>query len=260
MKPVSDTVCCVVDYGSFTSLAVKLAETCKRVYYHRPINQEYRKAWDFALGEGVPGIETVESFINPEIVSECDWWIFPDIGYGGEQRYLRSIQKPVFGSMGADVLERLRSKFVRTIKELSLPLPHSEIITGLDNLDSYLKEHDDKWVKIDQFRGDQETFYHQDYEHSLEILASLRLKWLGIHNWIVFVVQDNLPDAQEIGYDGGNIDGQFPESSFQGYEKKNELYLGAMTMYEDLPDEIKYVNEAFAPVLKLAWLPQLFRR
>jgi hypothetical protein len=58
----------------------------------------------------------------------------------------------------------------------------------------------------------------------------------------------------EVGYDGWMItapDGSplFPESSFQGYEKKNQLYLGAEMPYTDLPEAILTVNEKFAPVL-----------
>lgn len=249
MKSVEETVCCVVDFGSFISLAKRLSETCAKVYYHRSIEREYRSAWDFSIGEGVPGIECIESFMDPEIVNEVDWYAFPDIGYGGEQRYLRSIGKPVLGSLGGDELERLRTRFLKTIKEVGLPVPEYVVLRGMDNLESYLKQTTEKWVKINEFRGDMETWFHQDYEHSREMLLSLRQKWLGIEKSIVFVVQENLPDAQEIGYDGMCIRGQFPESSFQGYEKKNELYLGAMTQYKDLPEEVRYVNESIAPKL-----------
>lgn len=249
MKSVEETVCCVVDYGSFTSLAQKLGEVCSKVYYHRPVNTEYRKAWDFAIGEGVPGIECIESFMEPDIVKEVDWYCFPDIGYVGEQKYLRGIGKPVFGSLGGDELERLRTKFLKVIKEVGLPVPKYDVIRGLDNLESYLKQNEEKWVKLNEFRGDMETWFHQDYEHSKEMLLSLRQKWLGIERYVVFVVQENIPDAQEIGYDGMCIQGQFPESSFQGYEKKNELYLGAMTAYKDLPEEVRFVNESIAPKL-----------
>lgn len=250
MNPVEETTVCVVDFGSFLSLAEKLSETCKKVYYHRSIEREFRSVGDFSIGDGIPNLEVVESFMHPDIVKECDWYCFPDIGYGGEQQYLRSIGKPVWGSNGADELERLRSRFIKTVNDVGLPVAKSKVIRGLDNLSEYLKENENCWVKINEFRKDMETWKHIDYTHSLPMLQRLAVVFGGCRNAVVFVVQDEIDDATEIGYDGWSIDGWFPDSSFQGYEKKNELYLGAQTKYDDLPEEVRFVNEAFSKVLE----------
>lgn len=250
MKSVSEITVCVVDFGSFISLAEKLGETCAKVYYHAPIEREFRNLDDEVIGLGVPGVERVESFMHPEIVRETDLYVFPDIGYEGEQLYLRSIGKPVWGSFGADELERLRTRFIDTVQKLGLPLVHSEKIRGLDALCEYLRDKKNVWVKVNEFRDNMETWHHQDWLHSQPLLRRLYIRFAVAPQKVWFVVQDALDGATEIGYDGLSVDGWFPDSSFQGYEKKNQLYLGAMTPYDRLPEAVRLVNEKFSPVLR----------
>ena len=175
---------------------------------------------------------------------------FPDIGWGGTQRLLRSDGKAVWGSMGADDFELYRTRFLKLLKELNLPIINSVTIVGLTKLAEYLKTVKNKWVKINRFRENMETWHHRDWPHTERILDDLAVQFGGVKNLVVFVVQDDIESDLEVGYDGWTVDGQFPESSFQGYEKKNELYLGARTRYVDLPDEIKMVNESISPLLK----------
>lgn len=250
MKDIKELVCTVVDFGSFESLAEKLAESYGKVYYHTALEREFRNLHDAVIGYGIPNIEKVESFMDPDLVKETDLYVFPDIGYGGEQRYLRSIGKPVWGSNGGDELERLRTRFVDTVKKLGLPMVHSEKIRGLSALSEYLKDKKNLWVKINEFRDNMETWHHQDWLHSLPTIRSLYVLFGGASELVWFVVQDALDGATEIGYDGLSVDGWFPDSSYQGYEKKNELYLGAMTPYDKLPEEIRMVNEKFSKVLE----------
>ena len=42
MKPVSDVVCLVADYGYFANLAEKLSESFKKQYYYSPVETEFR--------------------------------------------------------------------------------------------------------------------------------------------------------------------------------------------------------------------------
>lgn len=249
MKEVQELNVCVVDFGSFESLAEKLSETCKQVSYHSPIEREFRSIDDAAIGYGIPNVQKVESFMDPDFVKETDLFVFPDIGYGGHQRYLKSIGKPVWGSMGGDELERLRTRFVDVVKKLGLPMVHSEKIRGLDNLCEYLKDKKNVWVKVNEFRDNMETWHHQDWLHSQPMLRRLYIKFAVAPELVWFVVQDALDGATELGYDGWSVDSWFPDSSYQGYEKKNELYLGSQTQYDDLPEEVRLVNEKFAPVM-----------
>ena len=250
MKPVSDVVACVVDYGTFTCLAEKLSETYAKVYYHTPVDDEYRDAKDCVIGDGIPGITRIDELVTPETMREVDLWVFPDIGWGGLQRFLREHGKAVWGSMGADELELYRTKFNRAIKALGLQIIDSVTIKGVTNLALHLKEVKNKWVKINKFRQNMETWHHIDWDHSQRMLEYLAYEFGGVKELVTFVVQDDLETDVEVGYDGWCIDGQYPDQCFQGYEAKNELYLGSLLKATEMPEAVQIVNEAMAPVLK----------
>ena len=81
-------------------------------------------------------------------------------------------------------------------------------------------------------------------------MSYMRDEFGGVSEKIVFIVQEPIPDAVEVGYDGFSIDGKYPGKSFQGYELKNELYLGSWLESDEMPEMVIRVNEAIAPVLK----------
>jgi hypothetical protein len=249
-KTVEELTACVIDYGTFLALADKLAETYKTVYYYCPIEKEFKSIADASIGEGLDGVKKIHDFLDPDIFNTIDLFIFPDIGYGGLQKYLRSIGKAVWGAMGADELELFRDLFLETLEKVKLPTPDSKVIYGLTALGKYLKVVKNKWVKINCFRGDMETWYHINYDYSIRTLESLAVIFGGVKEQITFVVQETINSEVEVGYDGWCIDGNYPSKSFQGYEKKNELYLGTVLSNDNLPEEIKYVNEKMSPVLK----------
>ena len=250
MKEVSEITACVVDYGSFISLADKLSETYRRVYYYSPFEQEYQGVKTSVIGVGLNRVQRLDEFMDPAILKDIDLFIFPDIGYGGLQRYLRSIGKLVWGSMGASDLELYRTYFLKVLDDLGLPIIHSVKITGLTKLADHLKTVKNKWVKINRFREDMETWHHLDYLHSQRELERLALKFGPTKEYAVFVVQDDIGDAREIGYDGLTVDGQYPALSYSGYEKKNELYLGSLLKNTNLPEPVRLVNEAMSPLLR----------
>lgn len=250
MKDVSKVTALVADYGTFLSLADKLSESYAKVYYYSPFETEYQDAKKCVIGTGIPNVERCDDYMDTDIIAEVDCWIFPDIAFGGHQRYLRSIGKAVWGSMGGSDLELYRTRFLKMLEEVGLPVAPSKVVRGLCALEATLKTEKDKWVKINRFRANMETWHHIDYEHSIPMLRYLGDEFGGVSEKIVFVVQDPIPNAQEVGYDGFCIDGQFPSKSYQGYEKKNELYLGSWLKKEEMPEMVQRVNEAISPVLK----------
>lgn len=249
MKDVSEIVCCVVDYGTFTDLAVTLSRTFAKQYYHTPVQEEYLDVKKCCLAKGVAGIERVDDFMHPDIVDEVDLWVFPDIGFGGHQQYLRAIGKPVWGSMGLHSMELYRTKFMEFLDSVDLPVVPTVTITGLENLAEHLKSVTNKWIKVNRYRANMETWKHINYAHSIPKLNCLACEFGGMASQITFVIQDEIETSVEIGYDGWTVRGQFPKSSFQGYEKKNELYLGSLLDYHELPEAIRAVNEAMGPLL-----------
>jgi hypothetical protein len=248
MKDLADITCLTVDYGTFLSLADKMGEKVARSLYYSPFETEYRDARKCIIGTGLANVERVDEW--QEMIGEIDLFIFPDIGYGGLQRYLRSIGKAVWGGNGASDLELYRTRFMEKLGQLGLPVAPSKVIKGLTALSDHLKTVEDRWIKVNRFRENMETWHHKTYAHSEPILEWLAVEFGGVAEHVVFVVQEPIEHAAEIGYDGWNIDGQFPEASFQGYEKKNQLYLGTWLEADQMPDEVKNVNEALAPYLK----------
>lgn len=247
MKPVEEVVACVYDYGTFLSLAEGLAETMEKVYYCSPINQEYQDIRQCIIGAGLDRVERLDEPLDK--LDEIDLFIFPDIGWAGLQRHLRRLGKTVWGHFGANDIEVYRTLFLDILKEVGLPTVRNERIVGISALNDYLRTCENKWVKINRFRNNTETWHHRTYAQSVNTLDSLAVIFGGAKDEIVFIVQDDIKSDLEIGYDGWCIDGGYPSASFQGYEKKNELYLGSVLEYENLPEEIRLVNEALAPVL-----------
>lgn len=252
MKPVEEVTACVIDYGTFASIAEVLARDMRRVYYHTPFAQEYQDVRECIQGAGLDKVERLDYIFDPAVYDSIDLWVFPDIGYGDLQRLLRRDGKAVWGHFLANEIEVYRTLFLDTLKEAKLPMVHNEVITGMDELNRYLKRTENKWVKVNRFRNQMDTWHHKTYMESRATLDSLAVIFGGARNEIVFVVQDDIPtdDGGEAGYDGWCIDGQYPVRSFQGYEKKNELYLGSLLDYTDLPEEIRTVNDALSPILR----------
>lgn len=250
IKAVEDVIACVVDYGTFTALSEKLAESYGKVYYYTPIEKEYQDIKDHMTGFGLKKVIKLDDLFDPAIFSSIDLFIFPDIGYGGLQTHLRSIGKAVWGSMGADQLELHRDLFIQILHDVGLPTIKSKTIQGLTALGRYLKQVSNKWIKVNRYRENMETWYHLDFIHSAPRLNSLAVVFGGACEQVIFVVQDVIESDMECGYDGWCIDGKFPDKSFQGYEKKNELYLGAVLDAKDIPEEITYVNDKLVSVLE----------
>lgn len=249
LKPIEDVTACVVDYGTFCSIAEKLAESMKTVYYYSPYEVEYQDIRDYSRGFGLEKVRKLDELYDPKVFPKIDLFVFPDIGFSSLQTHLRSLGKAVWGHMGATELELNRDLFLEVLQGVGLPVIPYEKLIGLSALSDYLRENENKWVKINRFRANMETWHHKDWKGSEDYLASLGVMLGGLREHVIFIAQDELESDLELGYDGWCVDGEYPSQSFQGYEKKNELYLGAVLADDDLPDEIKLVNKAMAPVL-----------
>lgn len=248
MKNYKDVTALVLDYGSFAWLANDLGKSFKKVYYSTPHEREFQSLGECCIGDGLEGCERLDDWM--EHVPEIDLFIFPDIAMVGAQKYLRSIGKPVWGSFDATELEMSRTKFLEFIKESGLPVAKSEVVEGVSNLESLIRKSGPKWIKINRFRNDMETWKHNDWLHSERDIEDLSKMFGGAKEEVVFVVQDVIDSDLEIGFDGLSVGGWYPAETYMGPEKKNELYLGAKTKYSKMPDALKRVNEAIKPYLK----------
>jgi hypothetical protein len=249
MKDVHEITACVVDYGYNVSLAEHLAETFAAVYYSSPCQDEFVDVRRTVFGDGLSKVERLDDPFEPDILKTIDLFIFPDIGMAGTQKYLRSIGKAVWGSFDATDKEIYRTEFLEWLKEMDLPISKYVKIRGVTALADHLKTVKDKWVKIDRYRAQKETWKHIDYAHSQSDLEDLARMFGGMKEHVVFVVQDTIPTEIEIGYDGDCVDSNYAESSFQGYEGKNNIYLGSHRKYEQLPKQVRQIMDAMKPDL-----------
>lgn len=248
----ADKTALVYDYGLFVEFAVTLAREggFKRVFYYTPWKDAYPNIKGTLVGHGLPNLHRVRDLWDIE--EEVDVWIFPDVGDGDLQHHLKRNGKLVWGTFYAEELELDRWQTKQWIKRVGLPLVPSERFTGLDALSDYLRDNDNKWVKISTFRGSMETWRHDTWAVSEKKMAVIREELGEAGQMMEFIVEDDLPSDEfvEIGYDGWNILGQWPSKAMLGYEIKGEALAGVVKPYVDFPKPVVKVNEKLTPVLE----------
>lgn len=240
---------CVVDLGLFVELAVTLCEHFGKVYYHYPWQSSpFPRSNSKMVGAGLGHIEVVSYLWDK--VDDIDLFVFPDIFCGDLQEELVRQGKRVFGSRRGDELEMHRAEAKMLYRKLGLPVGGFETVKGIKELRSYLRSNDNQYVKISVNRGDFETFESPNYRFAEPKLDELESK-LGAKKFTTeFVVEEEIKEAVEVGYDGFCIDGQYPEASLTGIEIKNKSYIGKFVQYSDLPKEITDFNTKIAPTLE----------
>lgn len=250
MKSLSDITACVVDNGLFVPLALKLAQTYKRVLYMTNCKKGFANLNERIIGDGYAEVERIKDFWP--IKRDIDLFIFPDIEDSGLQLELESQGFPVWGSRTGDSYEMNRELFMKTLSELDLEVPNFTKVTGLTELSEHLLDKEDKYLKISEYRGTMETFHWRSWREDEGFLDSMAVKLGPAKELLPFLVFDAIETDLEIGGDTYCVDGQFPSLMVNGLEWKDKGYLGAVTKREDMPEHIQQVMEAFAPLLKNA--------
>lgn len=245
---LKDKTVCIVDNGLFVGFARTLAKEFGRTLYHKVFQSAFVKTNDLAPGKGFEELEWCEQPLallgaTPE-EDEIDLWVFLDLYQSGLQEFLRVTGRRVWGSGGGEEMELRRWEFKQHLKKLGLAVQPMEHIFGMEKLREYLKKHEGKYVKTSFTRGDFETFRHDNYvlsEPKLDDLAHL----LGAKkDDYEFIVEDEIRDAVEVGYDGFTIDGKFPTQAMMAYEIKDCGMIGTVKPYESLAKPVKDVNAA----------------
>ncbi len=249
MKKYADKTVCVYDNGLYFSVAQKLADSFDKVYYYTNWEGAFPTSNETLLGSGFPNVERINRFWDK--VDEIDLFVFPFIYNSDLQKYLVKQGKRVWGCREGDSMEIYRWDFLQYMIKLGMNVAHTDLVVGIDDLHKHLKKVEDKFVKTDAMtRGDIETFHHLNYDITEPILDKLAYELGPKQNSIRFIVQDPIPTAAEIGYDGYVIDGQFPDECLFGIEVKDKGYIGEVRKYADLPKEIKEINDALAATFK----------
>ena len=240
---------CIVDNGLFVSFARTIAKGFGRALYHKPFQSAFPRTNDLAPGRGFPELEWCEQPLLE--ADDIDLWVFLDLYQSGLQTYLREHGARVWGAGVGEDIELHRWEFKEKLKELGLPVQHCEHIRGMDDLRRYLKSHKGVcFVKTSFVRGDFETFKCEDYnivEPRLDELSHT----LGVKkDTYEFIVEDEIPNAVEIGYDGFTVDGAFPTHAMMAYEVKDSGMIGTVKSADQLAQSVKLINNKITPLLK----------
>lgn len=238
----------VCEGGLFQSVAHRLAREYKRVLYFRPWTSSFSHPNDLHIGEGYPDIERVESIWDH--IDEVDTFCFPDVYFTPEQMYLRSIGKPVWGAGRGEELEMLRGETKELMEEIGLPVTPWERIAGMNALRKFIQKNEGWHVKVSVVRGLTESFHAATYDLLKPKLDSIEHELWGRAEIQEFIVEQGIPDALEIGYDGYSIDGKFPKTAVYGVEIKDCGYVAQVKPYDSIPKECRFVNEKLSPVMK----------
>lgn len=251
MIDLSNKKVLVIDDGMFIEFAIRLSRDFKKVYYWSNWKSEYPLSKDDMIGFGVPGIERVSEVYD--YIDKVDMIAFTSIYHGDWQNWLAKKGYRVFGSRNGDELERDRVSAIEYFKELGLPQPKYKEIIGIDNLIEYLSDKKDKWIKVSEYRGGNETWHYLSKQLSSRKLNEKKHELGDEGKVFKFLVFDpiNGDDIVECGCDIPiTVDGKYPKYVLNGYEKKDCAYLGRVRKYSDLSPIITEFNEKISPALE----------
>jgi len=246
-KKTGDVTALVVDHGIFLPVARRLSRDFKKVYYYTPNERAFPTVNDL-IGDGFPDIERVSTIW--EHFEEIDVFVFCDIGFSKLQTYLLKLGKRVWGSRTGDIFEVSRGNFLKELKTTTLPVPPCKEIIGMTALKSHLISQKNKFIKLSKFRKDWETLHWRDWEQDESELDWRSVKLGPWKERLHFFVFDPIDTDIEDGVDTYCIDGQWPSLVIHGMEAKDKAFLAAFQKFEELPEEMKIVNEEIAPILK----------
>lgn len=257
MNELSSRSCLVYDTGGQNvATALRLAKEFGRVFYATKFSRGFDRLPEACPGMGFSEIEWVYDPFN--IHSELlpvkpDLWVFPDCFDAGLQLYLEEKGERVWGSRNGSVLEHKRKFFLDTVQELGLDVPDYQEVVGLSALKRELElpgVYNECFVKCSYWRGSVETHHHINMELSRTWFTHLEKELGGLVEKVPFVIIEPVDSVTEVGYDGYCVDGEFPELSMQGIEVKDRTYIGTVSYWNDLPEQVRAVNDTLAEYLR----------
>lgn len=246
MTDIKTKTALVFDYGNYISMAQRLARDFGKVYYCTNWATSFPKWNNYSIGLNVPKIERVDSMWS--VIDEADIVCFPDLYQPELQEYLVTHGKAVFGARFGQDMEIYRDEFKSIMKDAGLPVNMHEVIEGFTELRKYLKDKEDLYIKTNVIRGNGETFHYKNLKLSESRLDELQHQLGAYKEEAIFVVEEPIPDACEIGYDGWVSNEKYPDLALCGVEKKDENYIGVVLPYAYMPFQLKEINKKLAGI------------
>jgi hypothetical protein len=232
----------VIDHGLYLPQALKLGEKAK-VWYHLSNADPYPASPKSKIGTGFEEIERIGAY--EPYLDKADYVVFFDCYYGERTKWLREMGHKVFGCGMAEEFELDRVLFFDTLDKLSLNIPAVYRADGIDDALDYLKGKKDKWLKTSRYRGDFETYHFIDMNHAESWFDDLKYRIGNRAKDIEILILNPIKSTCEIGYDGFNILGKYPDKGIIGYEVKDKAYIGKVTT--EIPAIMKPVMDKIAP-------------
>ncbi len=241
----------VFDCGLYCSQANALAEGGKnKVYYYTPWTSKDPHYKDYIIGKGFEHLEKVLYF--EDYIDRADCIVFFDVHGNSLCNYLRKLypKKSIWGAGLGERLENDRVALKEWCASFGLPVNKYEVIRGVVKLRSYLQKNKNKYVKINIFRGDMESFYAKEYDSVEMVLDSIE-DALGPHKEEYdFIVEEAVETEVEIGVDT-IFNGTDYIGGFCGYELHKNLYMAHVwNDLSDLPSSMEETLSAFQPLFQ----------
>ena len=239
----------VYDYGLFTENATRLARDFAEVWYYVPWADAFPEPFQSKIGEGMDGVERVDSF--EEHLDDADLIFMPDTLCGKKTEWLKSHDYPVAGAGTSERLETDRWYGRKVQGKNGLPVHDTNKIKGITALRKFTEENKNYCVKIDAFRGLEETFSYTDAKDCEQTIDNMAAKIGPYKEDIVFICEEMMKGCNEPGLEFITFDDQLVFPTMIGYESKSvgiieRVYKTA----EELPDAALWVYEGFAPEFK----------
>jgi hypothetical protein len=257
MSGLKDKNVLVIDEGFSVELSVRLAPFFKNVYYCVTYEEALPGISKAFIGVGLEGVKVIGCEIFAEYDDETDYeydkidlFIMTFCYTGVLQEKLIKDGKLVYGCRLAEQLELDRVFFLKTLKKLKLNVPEYVVLKGLDKLDEFLQTAKGVWyIKISKYRGIKETFKFEGYNTSKSIIWDLRKKLGLVGELITFIAVKKIDSYIEPGADTIFVKDQYLKNTLFGFESKDELYFIKAIKWDQMPDCVKEIHEAFIPIL-----------
>lgn len=250
MVNLKDKTVRIYGYGLFECfMALRLKRDFGKVELFIPWKASYPTPLKTQIGEGLPGVTKITNFFDG--IGDVDLFCFFDVGDGDLQNYLRSKGKRVFGSGKAEELEYDRVGFKSVLKSVKLPVPEYKVVKGISELRNELLKNENlgKWVKISTFRGIQETFKNNGIKYIQPKLDSIAFKLGSFREIQEFLIENNIC-GKEIGSDFFLANGEMLDYVTVGMENKDKSYSCKVVRKENVPSELKIIDNALNKVYK----------
>jgi hypothetical protein len=188
---------------------------CASVKYFVPWQDAFPEPFKARIGDGLDGLERVSSF--EEHLDRADFIFVPDTTCGPLVEWLRGHGYHVAGVGAAERLELDRWHGRQRQRANGLPTQETHRVKGVTELRKFIREHRTYYIKIDTFRGIEESFQHID-EHQTEWTVDRIAYKLGPYKEDIVFICEELIDGVEPGLDAITWEGELLYPACCGYE------------------------------------------